>query len=69
MAVVLTVLALTIGIITVRHLLYMNVEGDRRGVVDRVMRRVPLQSVKIIVTVWQILTQVRVEVEPKGCHG
>ncbi|CAM9855884.1 unnamed protein product, partial [Ascophyllum nodosum] len=57
MAVVLTVLALTIGIIIVRHLLYMNVEGDRRGVVDRVMRRVPLQSVKIIVTVWQILTQ------------
>ncbi|CAN0463794.1 unnamed protein product, partial [Ascophyllum nodosum] len=44
-AAVLTVLALAIGIIIVWHLLCMNVGGDRRGFVDRIMRRVPIQSV------------------------
>lgn len=30
----------------------------RRGLIERVMRYIPLQSVKIVVVVWQILTQV-----------
>lgn len=33
--------------------------GKRRGVVERVARFVPLQSIKIVVVSWQILTQVR----------
>ena len=32
--------------------------GSGRGVVERLGRYIPLQSVKIIVVAWQILTQV-----------
>ena len=34
-------------------------EGKRRGLVERVARFIPLQSLKIIIVSWQILTQVR----------
>ena len=32
--------------------------GMRRGVIERLGRYIPLQSVKILVVAWQILTQV-----------
>ena len=41
---------------------YVVIEGEqggmRRGLIERVMRYIPLQSLKIVVVVWQILTQV-----------
>ena len=35
-------------------------DGSVRGIAGWVVRHVPLQSVKIIIVAWQILTQVRV---------
>lgn len=42
------------------HLVSGEMEGARRGVVYRLIKRLPFQSIKIVVVVWQILTQVRI---------
>ena len=34
-------------------------QDTRRGFVEHLMRYIPLQSVKIVIVAWQILTQVR----------
>lgn len=60
----------------------MSLERERapaQGIVHRVTRLVPIQSVKIVIIAWQILTQVRRRHHafPKrrilkglvGCHG
>lgn len=41
------------------HLVWGEMEGARRGIIHRFTKRLPLQSIKIVVVVWQILTQVR----------
>lgn len=41
------------------HLVSGEKDGARQGLVDLVTKRLPLQSIKIIVVVWQILTQVK----------
>ncbi|CAN0406384.1 unnamed protein product, partial [Ascophyllum nodosum] len=56
-AVALTVLASAIGIAFVWYLVYGDLGGAGGGTVDRAMRRIPIHSVKIIITMWQILTQ------------
>ena len=43
----------------VMHLVSGEKDGARKGMIHRVAKRLPLQSIKIIVVVWQILTQVR----------
>lgn len=42
----------------VLHLLSGEMTGTGRGCIDRMARRIPLQSVKVIIVAWQILTQV-----------
>ena len=41
------------------YLVSGEVEGALRRIVHRVIKRLPFQSIKIVVVVWQILTQVR----------
>ncbi len=43
----------------VSYLLSGESGARRRGVVERVGRYIPLQSLKILIVAWQILTQVR----------
>lgn len=40
------------------HLVSEEMDGTRRGIIHRFTTRLPLQSIKIVVVVWQILTQV-----------
>lgn len=57
-AVIVLVVSMAITFAAVKYL--MSVEmGARQGIIARIIRRVPLQSVKIIIAAWQILTQVR----------
>eukprot|EP00752_Nemacystus_decipiens_P005732 g5187.t1 len=49
------VLGAAVGVCT--YLVSAETEGARRGVLLRVVNRLPLQSIKIVVVVWQILTQ------------
>ena len=48
-----------VGIAFALHLLSGRMENTERGLVGRITRIVPVQAVKIIIMVWQILTQVR----------
>ena len=57
-AVVLAVLVLAVGLVVILYLVSAEEGGAGRGIVNRVMKRIPMQSVKIIIVVWQILTQV-----------
>jgi len=52
-------LALGVVIAIVSHLVSAEEAGARRGITDYMMQRIPLQSLKIIIILWQILTQVR----------
>ena len=54
------VLATAIGLATVWYLVPAEGVGGGREIAEAIMRRVPTQSVKIVIVVWQILTQVRV---------
>ena len=57
-AIVLAVLALACGLGIIFYLVYIE-EGDtEQGIVDRIKRRVPMQPLKIIIVLWQIITQV-----------
>lgn len=53
------ILALIIGFAIISHLIPAKAVGSERGIIDRLVERIPLQSMKIIIIVWQILTQVR----------
>ena len=57
---ILVVLATVIGLATVSYLVSAEGVGSGRGIMKVIMSRVPTQSVKIVIVVWQILTQVRV---------
>ncbi|CAM9398277.1 unnamed protein product, partial [Ascophyllum nodosum] len=54
---ILVVLATAIGLATVSYLVSAEVVGRGRGIVEAIVRRVPTQSVKVVIVVWQILTQ------------
>lgn len=57
-AVIIMAVSMAIAFAGVKYL--MSVEmGARPGIIARVIRRVPLQSVKTVIVTWQILTQVR----------
>lgn len=55
---VVAVLGLGAIIILYMYLQSGEMDGARDGIIQRVTKRLPLQSLKIIVVVWQILTQV-----------
>ena len=57
--VVIIVLIIAFGFAISSYLVSAQVGDAGRGIVDRVTRWVPMQSIKIIVVAWQILTQVR----------
>ena len=57
--VVIIALVIAFGLTIFSYLVSAEVGGAGRGIVDRVTRWVPMQSIKIIVVAWQILTQVR----------
>ena len=61
---ILVVLATAIGLATVSYLVSAEGIGGGRGIMEAIMRRVPTESVKIIIVVWQILTQVREAATP-----
>lgn len=50
-------LLFTVGVVS--YVALGESESRARGVVERAGRFVPLQSVKIVIVAWQILTQVR----------
>lgn len=57
-----TVLAVVVPFIVVAVVLYLvsgNTDATGQGMVGRLQRVVPLQSIKIIIVAWQILTQVK----------
>lgn len=57
--IVVAVVFLCAIIVLLMHLVSGETLHARRGIVHRITERLPLQSIKIIVVVWQILTQVR----------
>ena len=59
LAAVLGVLVLCVAVAVISHAMSGQVGGGRmKACVERLGRYVPLQSVKIVVVSWQILTQV-----------
>ena len=58
LAIVLGTLGTAVGVIVALHLLSEEKEGAGRGIVDRIIRIIPLHTLKIVVVAWQILTQV-----------
>ena len=64
-ATVVSFLVAAMGLYLFSYLVSSRKEGTGRGVIDRITQRIPKQSVKIIIVVWQILTQVRVSDEHK----
>ena len=56
---VVAVVALFVVIAVVSYATTGEGNGKGRGLVERVARYIPLQSVKIVIVAWQILTQVR----------
>lgn len=57
-AVIAMTVSMAIAFAAVKYLMSVEMEA-RPGVIARIIRRVPLQSVKTIIVTWQILTQVR----------
>lgn len=51
-------IGLVFGIAVVVYLLSADMKGPGQGMLDRLQRLVPFQSFKIIIVVWQIVTQV-----------
>ena len=56
-----SIAAVVMTVVVVKYVTSANM-GAGRGIFSRLLRRVPLQSVKIIIVAWQILTQVSFEV-------
>ncbi len=66
----LAVLVLVTAAGVISYVMSGETEVGGRGVVARLRRYIPLQSVKIIVVAWQILSQVRsIEVDLDGRFG
>lgn len=59
LAAVLGVAALCAAVAVVSYVMSGKAGGRGQGVVERVGRYIPIQSVKIVIVAWQILTQVR----------
>ena len=68
-AAVVTVLIAAVGLTIVSHMLSTERSYADQGVVARVMQHFPMQSVKIIIVVWQILTQVRAADGREACSS
>lgn len=62
LAAVLTAVALAVVGTVVSHVMSGEVRPEGAGTVGRLRRYIPLQSLKIVIVAWQILTQVRVAV-------
>lgn len=60
LATVLAVVVPFIVIAVVLHLVSGSTDTTEQGMLGRLQRVVPLQSIKIIIVAWQILTQVKV---------
>ena len=58
LAVAMAVVFLLASVAFLSYMLSGEMEGVNQGIVARVMRFIPLQSVKIVIVIWQILTQV-----------
>lgn len=58
-AIVVIVVALCVAAAVVSYVVWAEVGGRTRTTVERVFRYIPLQSVKILVVSWQIVTQVK----------
>ena len=57
-AVVAAAVSVVVTFMAFRYIVSTERVGARRGIMSRMLRRVPLHSVKIIIVAWQILTQV-----------
>lgn len=59
LAVVLSLVALAVAVAVVVYVMSGEARSEETGVIGCLARYIPLQSIKIVVVVWQILTQVR----------
>lgn len=59
LAVAVSVIVLFAAVVIVTYLVSGELEDDGTGFLDRARRYLPLKSIKIVVVVWQIITQVR----------
>ena len=59
--VVLAFLSILAAVAFLYYLVSTEMEGDERGLLAGMTKRIPLHSFKIIIVTWQILTQVRFE--------
>ena len=59
-AVVCSIAAVVMTVLFIKYVISANTDG-RHGIFARMLRRVPLQSVKIIIVAWQVVTQVSFE--------
>lgn len=66
LAAALAVVGLGLLVAVVSYVTSGERNGKGRGIVERVGRYIPLQSVKIIVVAWQIMTQVRMRIRSVG---
>lgn len=55
----LSIFAAVVGIMAISYLVSDETGGAQSGFVDRIIRHLPLHSVKIIIVTFQIVTQVR----------
>lgn len=51
-------LVLCVGIALCMHLAAKETGTDRQGITRWLTKRLPLESIKVVVVVWQIVTQV-----------
>jgi len=68
-AVVVAVLTLAVGLAIILYLVSAEKGDAGRGIVNRMMKRIPMHSVKIIIVVWQILTQVSADNIRRACSA
>lgn len=59
LAAVIAVAALFVAVAVVSYVTSGERGAKGQGMVERVVRYIPLQSLKIVIVAWQILTQVR----------
>lgn len=65
LTVVLSVAAVIVVLAIFAHLVSGETEGPGQAIMNRLARDIPLQTVKIVIVAWQILTQVREEAKTK----
>lgn len=51
------ILILCVGMALCKHLVSGERDGAHEGIIGRFIKHLPLQSIKIVVVVWQIVTQ------------